>query len=272
MLGTALIVFREVLEASLIIGIVAAATRGIAGRGALLGWGVALGLAGSCAVAFGAEAIASLADGVGQEIFNASVLFVAVAMLAWHNLWMARHGRELAANAQETGRAVRDGTREMSVLMLVVALAVLREGSETVLFLYGVSLSGGAGAGSMAAGGLLGVAGGALVGGLLYAGLLRVPLKWFFSATSALVLLLAAGMAAQAARFLIQADILPGLAAPLWDTSAFIADGSAMGSVMKGLMGYEAQPAGMQVVFFLSVLVAIAAGMAWTKRQSAARP
>ena len=268
MLGTALIVFREVLEAALIIGIVAAATRGIPGRGVRLAWGVAIGLAGSCAVAFGAEAISSLADGVGQEIFNASVLFVAVAMLAWHNLWMAKHGRELAANARDVGSAIRNGTKELSVLMVVVALAVLREGSETVLFLYGVSLSAGSGAGQMVAGGLLGVAGGVLVGGLLYAGLLRVPLKWFFSATAALVLLLAAGMAAQAARFLIQADILPGLAAPLWDTSALVPNDSAVGSVLRGLVGYEAQPAGMQVVFFTLALLAIAAGMVWAKRRS----
>jgi high-affinity iron transporter len=82
MLGTALIVFREVLEAALIIGIVAAATRGIPRRSAFLTGGVAAGLAGSCVVAFGAEAIASLADGMGQEMFNAGVLFVAVAMLA----------------------------------------------------------------------------------------------------------------------------------------------------------------------------------------------
>lgn len=267
MLGTALIVFREVLEASLIIGIVAAATRGIPGRATRLAAGVALGLAGSLAVALGAEAIAAAADGIGQEIFNASILFVAVAMLAWHNLWMARHGRELAANAREVGDAVKSGAREMSVLMLVVALAVLREGSETVLFLYGVSISGSSGAGAMVAGGLLGLAGGALVGGLLYAGLLRVPLQWFFTATSALVLLLAAGMASQAARFLVQADVLPGLATPLWDTSRFIPADSAVGSLLHGLVGYDAQPAGMQVVFFAIVFAAIVAGMAWTGRR-----
>ena len=270
MLGTALIVFREVLEASLIIGIVAAATRGIDGRSARLAWGVAIGLAGSCVVAFAAEAISGLADGVGQELFNASVLFTAVAMLAWHNVWMAKHGAELAANAREAGRAIRSGAKELSVLMVVVALAVLREGSETVLFLYGVSLSGGSGVGAMAVGALAGITGGVLVGGLLYAGLLRVPLKWFFSLTSALVLLLAAGMAAQGAHYLIQGDILPGLAAPLWDTSAIVANDSAMGAVMKGLMGYEARPSGMQVVFFVIAFTLIVGGMTWARRRAPA--
>ena len=268
MFGTALIVFREVLEAALIIGIVAAATRGIPGRGRFLGAGLLLGLAGSGIVAAMAEAISGLAEGVGQELFNAAVLGIAVVMLAWHNIWMSVHGRELSANARLIGGEIRSGGRELSVLMLVAALAVLREGSETVLFLYGVALSGNTSAAAMALGGALGLAGGAAVGYLLFAGLLRVPLKWFFAATSLLVLLLAAGMASQAARFLIQADVLPSLAAPLWDTSRLVANDSAVGSLLHGLVGYEAQPAGMQVAFFVAVLAAIVGGMSWVRRNN----
>ena len=266
MFGTALIVFREVLEAALIIGIVAAATRGIPGRGRMLAIGVALGLVGSAIVAAMADAISGLAEGVGQELFNASVLGIAVVMLGWHNIWMSAHGRELAANARDVGNAVRTGAKELSVLMTVVALAVLREGSETVLFLYGVAISGETSPAAMALGGVLGLAGGAAVGYFLFAGLLRIPVKWFFSATSILVLLLAAGMASQAARFLIQADVVPSLAAPLWDLSSIIANESAVGSVLHGLVGYDARPAGMQVAFFVVVLAVIVAGMTWVRR------
>lgn len=271
MFGAALIVFREVLEAALIVGIVAAATRGVAGRGRRLALGVALGLAGSGAVAAGADAISSLANGIGQELFNAGVLLVAVAMLAWHNVWMSAHGRELAANARALGGEVRDGTRGMAALMVVVALAVLREGSETVLFLYGIALAAESNRMQMLAGGVLGLAGGTLLGWLLYAGLLRVPLKWFFTATSALVLLLAAGMASQAARFLIQADILPGLASPLWDTTAIVSNDSVLGSLLRGIVGYEAQPAGMQVLFFIMAFAAIVAGMTWARTRPYSR-
>jgi high-affinity iron transporter len=266
MFGTALIVFREVLEAALIIGIVAAATRGLPGRGRFLWAGVALGLVGSGLVAGMAEAISGLAEGVGQELFNASILGLAVLMLAWHNIWMSVHGRELAADAKAMGGDVRSGAKEMSVLMLVVALAVLREGSETVLFLYGLALSGNDSPASMALGGAAGLVAGAGVGYLLFAGLLRVPLKWFFSATSLLVLLLAAGMASQAARFLIQADVIPSLASPLWDLSPFVANESALGTLLHGLVGYDARPAGMQVAFFIAVVAVIAAGMTWAKR------
>jgi high-affinity iron transporter len=267
MFGTALIVFREVLEAALIIGIVAAATRGIPGRGRWIAGGLAAGLLGSIAVAFAAEAISTLAEGMGQELFNASILGIAVAMLAWHNIWMSVHGRELAANAKRIGGEIRTGAQEMSVLLVVIAIAVLREGSETVLFLYGVAISGDASIGAMTAGGLAGLAGGAALGWFIFAGLLRIPLKYFFDATSMLVLLLAAGMASQAARFLIQANVIPSLATPLWDTSALVSNSSVVGKALQGLVGYDATPAGMQIAFFVVVACAIVAGMSWAKHR-----
>jgi len=268
MFGTALIVFREVLEAALIVGIVGAATRGISSRSKFIVGGVLLGLVGSIAVAAGANVIGQLAEGMGQELFNATVLGIAVLMLAWHNIWMSVHGRELSAHAKQVGHEIRSGTKAMSVLLVVIAVAVLREGSETVLFLYGVALSGENSPATMALGGLVGVAGGVLVGWLLFAGLLRIPLRWFFTATSILVLLLAAGMASQAARFLIQADMLPSLASPLWDTSALVSNSSMTGKVLQGLVGYDAQPAGMQLAFYLAVILAIWAGMAWARRRT----
>lgn len=267
MFGTALVVFREVLEAALIVGIVAAATRGIDGRGRWIVGGLAAGLVGSLAVAAGAEAIAGWAEGMGQELFNATVLGLAVLMLAWHNIWMAQHGRELAAHAKQLGSEVKSGAKEMSVVLVVIALAVLREGSETVLFLHGIAASDDATFAGMATGAAIGMAGGVALGWTLFAGLLRIPLKWFFSATSALVLLLAAGMASQAARYLVQADKLPSLATPLWDTGFIVSNESLAGRLLHGLVGYDAQPSGMQMTFFVVVLVAIAAGMAWAKHR-----
>ena len=263
MFATAVIVFREILEAALIVGIVAAATRSIPGRNRWLAAGIAAGLIGAGFVALGTERIAELASGVGQELFNAAVLGIAVAMLAWHNLWMSSHGAALAADARTIGGAIRDGKRECSVLMVVVGLAVLREGSETVLFLYGIAASEGGASSPMLMGGIAGLAAGIAVGYVLYAGLLRIPLRWFFTATGVLVLFLAADMASQAARFLIQADVLPGLATPIWDTSGFLPQTSLVGTLLHSLIGYEAQPAGMQIVFYAFVLVAIGAGMKW---------
>jgi high-affinity iron transporter len=261
MFGAAIIVFREVLEAALIIGIVAAATRGQAGRGRWLVVGVGTGVAASIIVAALTGWIAGLADGTGQEIVNAAILGIAVLMLAWHNIWMSRHARELAREARQLGRDITDGRRNLSALALVVALAVTREGSETAVFVYSLLVGGNGSIFAVLTGGALGLGLGALAGVGLYAGFLRIPARWFFSATSGLILLLAASMASQFARTLIQADLLPSLASPLWDSSWLLGNNSPLGGLLHALIGYEATPAGMQVLFYAACLLLIAAGM-----------
>jgi high-affinity iron transporter len=261
MLPTALIVFREVLEAALVVGIVLAASQGVRQRGAWVGAGVALGIVGAALVAGFAGEIASALAGVGQEVFNAAVLFTAVAMLGWHNVWMGRHGRELAVEAGDVGKLVRSGARPLYALSVVVGLAVLREGSELVLFLYSIVAASGTDAPSFAGGFALGLAAGSGVGALLYFGLLRIPLRHLFTVTSWLILLLAAGMAAQGAAFLVQADVLPPLGNDVWDTSWLLTEHSIPGQVLHALIGYVARPTGIQLAFYAATLLVIGALM-----------
>jgi high-affinity iron transporter len=269
MLATAIIVFREVLEASLVVGIVLAASRGVPRRGVWVASGIAAGILGAALVAAGAGTIAAAVNGIGQELFNATILFTAVAMLGWHNIWMNRHGRELAAAAAMLGKAVVGGTRPLYALALVVGIAVLREGSEIVLFLYGVAIVSAAGGLSMLGGGILGLAGGAAIGALIYLGLLAIPLRRLFTVTSWLILLLAAGMASQGAAFLMQANLLPSLGNELWDTSSILSERSVLGLLLHVLIGYSAQPAGIQVVFYLATLLGI---LALTRVMGRVRP
>ena len=257
MLATAIIVFREVLEAALIIGIVMAASRGVPRRAAWVAGGIAAGVLGAVAVAAGAGTIAEAVEGMGQEIFDATVLFAAVAMLGWHNVWMSRHGREMAAEANRLGSEVRTGSRPLWALAVVVGLATLREGSEIVLFLYGIAVAGGGGFAAMATGGAVGLALGVGAGTGIYLGLVSIPMKYLFLVTTWLVLLLAAGLASQAAAFLMQADLLPPLGSNLWDTSFLLTDQSLAGRVLHTLIGYTAQPAGIQLVFYVTTLLLI---------------
>ena len=126
MLGAAIIVFREVIEAGLIIGIVMAATRGVVGRGRWVNIGIIAGVLGAAVVAMFANVISDAFQGAGQELFNASVLGATVIMLMWHNAWMARHGREIADEMRRVGAAVSEGARPLTALAVVVGLAVLR--------------------------------------------------------------------------------------------------------------------------------------------------
>ena len=258
MFATAIIVFREVLEAALVIGIVLAATQGLARRNVWVSLGVVAGVGGAGLVALFADGISAAMAGVGQEVFNAGILLFAVVMLGWHNVWMRRHGRELAQQMRDVGQAIKVGDRSMYMLAVVVGLAVLREGSEVVLFLYGIAVAQQDSSRLMVSGGLLGLLTGALVGLLMYRGLLRISSRYLFTVTTWLITLLAAGMAAQAAGFLTQADLLPPLVQSMWDTSSILAQNSIMGRVLQTLVGYVDHPNGMQVLFYAATLIGIA--------------
>jgi high-affinity iron transporter len=256
MLGALIIVFREVIEAGLIVGIVMAATRGVDGRGRWVGAGILAGIVGAAVVAAFAGAISQAFKGAGQELFNATVLGIAVIMLMWHNAWMARHGREIAEEMRTVGHAVSEGAKPLTALAVVVALAVLREGSEVVLFLYGIFASGTSGL-DLLVGGLLGVAAGAAFTGLTYFGLLAIPSRYIFSVTSWLIALLAAGMAAQSVQFLNNAGLVIVLERTVWDTSWLLSDGSLFGKLLHTLIGYTERPTEMQLMTYIATLFAM---------------
>jgi high-affinity iron transporter len=257
MLATLLIVFREVIEAGLIVGIVLAATKGVPHRGLWIGYGIVGGLAGACLVAVFASEIAALFEGTGQELFNAGVLLLAVGMLTWHNVWMASHGRVMAQETRQVGAAVAAGEEPLAALSIVCGVAVLREGSEIVLFLYGIAASGGISAAGMITGGGLGVLAGAGTSALMYLGLLTIPTRHLFAVTSGLITVLAAGLAAQAIAFLQQAGYIEVLTGTVWDTSWLLSDGSVIGRLVHTLIGYTDRPNGAQLVAYLLTLAMI---------------
>ncbi len=256
MLGALIIVFREVIEAGLIVGIVMAATRGVVGRGRWINLGILGGVGGAALVAAFAGAISETFEGAGQELFNASVLGIAVIMLMWHNAWMSRHGREIAEEMRNVGQAVSQGAKPLTALAIVVGLAVLREGSEVVLFLYGIMASG-TSAGALLTGGVLGIAAGAAFTALTYFGLLAIPNRYIFSVTSWLIALLAAGMASQAVQFLNNAGLMVVLERTVWDTSWLLSEKSLFGKMLHTLIGYTEQPTQLQLIVYIATLFAM---------------
>lgn len=152
-------------------------------------------------------------------------------------------------------------------LALVVALAVLREGSEVALFLYGLLVSGESGA-DVILGGFSGLVLGAGVSALTYFGLVTIPARHLFAVTTAMITLLAAGLAAQCAAFLQQAWIVTALSQTMWDTSGVLPDTSLVGRVLHTLIGYVDQPTALQVVVYVATL----AGIFLATRLAAPRP
>lgn len=254
MFPTATIVFREILEVALVLGIVMAATRGLPHRWLLALGGLAIGIAGSVVIAFFTESISQTMEGMGQEVFNATIMFIAVGFLSWTVIWMKTHGRHLAKHLSEVGQAVVKGKKSLFVIVGVVALATFREGAEIALFTYGMTASGKFTMMEIILGGLIGAVGGAMVGTMLYLGLLKTVKRHLFTVTSWMLIILTAGMAAQGANFLIAAGILPELKSQVWDTSTIIAGHGFIGETLSVLIGYTPRPTGMELLFYTGAL------------------
>jgi high-affinity iron transporter len=261
MFAAALIVFRESLEAALFVGIVAAATRQMAGRTRWLGAGVGIGVLGALLLAFMAQRVSGWFDGLGQDVVNIVVLAIALTMLLWHCIWVAAHSKDMATQARSLGASVQQGQRKPWALLTAVALAVLREGAETVLFVGG-ALTGGATAGTpeVVLSCTVGLGLGVGAGMIIYGGLSRIPTRHIFATTNALIAILAGSIASQLVKSLIQAGFIERWSSPLWDTSRELSPDSAFGTFLHALVGYDARPSAAQLASYLAVLALIYAG------------
>jgi len=269
MFATALIVFRESLEAALFVGIVAAATRGLAGRSRWLAGGVGAGALGAVMLALMARHIGDWFDGLGQDVVNIGVLSLALAMLLWHCIWVTTHTKAMVGDARQLGASVEAGRRAPWALAVAIALAVLREGAETVLFVSGsITGSSDASTASVLASGALGLALGAGLGVVIYAGLARIPTRHVFSVTNLMIALLAGSLASQLARALAQAGFIETGTSPLWDSSAWLSPESATGTLLHALVGYDAQPSAAQLASYAMVLALIVAGTRLMRQRS----
>lgn len=253
MFSIALVIFREVFEIALIVGVLMAATKGLAKRGQWVALGILAGIAGATLIACFAEAISQSFYGMGQEILNATVLLAAAVLIGWTVIWMTRHGRELTQHFRRVGQSVVSGEKPMYSLAVVVALAVLREGAEIVMFTYSAYITGGRPI-DLVLGFIFGITTGGIAGMVLYYGMIRIPTKKIFTVTSWLLMFLVAGMVTQAAGYLTAAGKLPELIPTMWDTSMLLAQDSLLGRFLQVLLGYTERPSGIQVMTYAMTL------------------
>ncbi len=254
MLSSALVVFREVFEIVLILGIILAATKNMPNRNKAVWIGLGGGLLGSALVAVFTGKISSYAEGMGQEYFNAGILFTAAAFIGWTVLWMKKNARGMKKHFEAIGHDVAIGKIPFLALSAIIMLTMLREGSEIVLFTYGMLASGQSPL-SLVTGSLLGFAGGLTLGLMLYFGLVKLSLKIFFGVTSTMLILLVAGMMSQAFGFLVAAGTFDDtLSKTLWDSSSLLSDQGIIGHSLSTLVGYTARPAAIQFIVYILTL------------------
>lgn len=269
LLAAGLIVFRETLEAALFVGIVAAATAHLAGRARWLVFGIMGGVAGSLALAASMNAITAMADGIGQDLLTAVLLGLALLMLGWHVIQAPAHARQASRDAKRLGAAAtsaastRDSRQSIYALSIAVALAVAREGAEMVLFIAGAT----SGRDISAVALMMSIAGGFALGGAagwaLYYGLGRIGPKQLLRVANGLILLLAGGIASQLTHTLSQANWLSVLGERAWDLSAWLPNNSLIGTLLQGLVGYDANPSQMQLLSYAATVVTIVMVARW---------
>jgi len=259
MLETLLVVWRESLEAALIVGILLTYL-GRSGQraGARYVWGGSLAalLAASVCAAASSGLVAGL-DGDTQELVQVGVLLVAVAVLTWMVVWMHRHARALRGELERKADAALAKGRLIGLATIAFA-AVFREAVETVLFLWGI----GARHAGMSALLVLAGAGGALLAAgtawLFFSGFRFLRLPTFFRVTGVLLVLVAAGLLSSAVNKLIGLGYLSPLMPQVWNSSWLVRDDSLVGRTLSALMGYRSRPSLLEVlayaVYFLPVL------------------
>ncbi len=258
MISALVIVFREMLEMALVLGVLLAATRGMPGTRRWIGMGSLAGAGGATLFAVFMSDVENSFTGNGEFLLNAGLLMLASILIAWTVIWMSRHGREMAAHMHHIGQSVVEGELPKTALALVSMAAVMREGGEAVFFLFGAVQSIQDNGFNVLLGGVLGILSGALVGYIIYKGLVHIPLKYVFGVVGWIMIFLAAGMASQAVQNLVLIDVLPPLMDPIWNSSGWLPADSFIGEILHVMIGYTDQPSGMQMLIFSLALIVIA--------------
>ena len=249
----AIIIFREVLEIALILSILFAATKGIKNRSLWINSGLIIGILGSIILAIFTDKISNSFEGMGQEIFNGSILLLAAIMIGYTVIWMKKHSKSLSVSLKNLSKSVIEGEKSLYALLIIVALSVLREGAEIVLFSYSYYMAG-TNIYELALGGLVGLTCGLIAGFAFYFGLVKSLGKYFFSVTTSILIFLSAGLLAQSLHYFSDAGLINFLQSQVWDSSSLISDKGAIGTVLHVLTGYISRPSLLQLIAYVATV------------------
>lgn len=256
MFGPLLITLREGLEAALIIGIILAYLARTENRqGFKPVWlGTSLAVATSLVAGFIIYLVAGEFSGTAEEIFEGSAMFLAVGVLTWMIFWMRRQAVDIKSHLHSQVKSVLDSGSSLGLVVLAF-IVVVREGIETVLFLFAATRV----AESpllFASGGLLGLIIAIIIGYSLYKGASKLNLKVFFNATSVLLIVFAAGLLAHGIHEFHEAGIIPPIIEHVWNINHLLPEKATLGRFLTAIVGYNANPSLVEVVAYFVFLAA----------------
>lgn len=254
MFKIAIVVFRECVEIALLLGIIMAITKKIENSRLYIIAGSMIGLIGASLFAFFTQYISVSFAGMGDEIFDATIILITVALIIWTIVWMKDYESKLKLKFGDISSDDEKSFKNKLLLVLVVASTILREGTEIILLVYGISSAEKINIDNYLIGLGIGALCGLFFGTLIYQGLTKFAGKYIFKISFILLMLIAAGFASQAAGKLISADIIHKFSDQVWDSSWLISDFSTIGKFLNAITGYTAKPSGMQIIFYIATI------------------
>jgi high-affinity iron transporter len=259
MFKIAVVIFRECLEIAILLGIILAVTSNIKNSRFYIILGSIIGIASASVIAFFAKYISVSLSGLGDETLSIIVIFLTVGIICWTVVWMKGQAARIKSDLGDLSDQITAGKESYLMLIMVVATSIFREGTEIILFVYSIASSDNLEPDNYLLG--LGIGGlcGIIVGTLIYLGLVNFAGKYIFKVSSLLLILIAAGLSAQAAGILNSTGMVMALSDELWNSSWLIADNSFLGKMLSAVIGYIARPTELQgVLYFGTILIIVA--------------
>ena len=252
-----IITFRETFEVALIAGIVLSFLKRTnqSKNNIIVYSGIALAVTVSIGLAFIIQGVAGGFSGATEEIFEGVMMYISVIFLSFMILWTIKHKHQVKEIENHVATDLDAGHK--TGLFLLIFVAVLREGIETVLFLRGISI---ANETSIMAFSLLGIVAAIFIAWALFKGMVRFNMKKFFNISSTLLILFAAGLLAHGTHELQEAGVFPVVVEHLWDINPESIDHplhekGVIGSIFKSLFGYNGNPSLIEVLSYLAFLL-----------------
>ncbi|RYE06173.1 MAG: hypothetical protein EOP33_02960 [Rickettsiaceae bacterium] len=255
MLKIAIIVFRECVEIALLLGIIMAITKRVENSRLYITAGLVLGTLGASLFAFFTKYVSFSFGGMGDEIFDSAIIIITAILISWTIVWMKGYELRFRRKLEDISSKINDHSTGHLMLVLVVAATILREGTEIILLIYGISSAEKINVDHYLIGFGVGAVSGLLLGSIIYLGLVKFAGKYVFKISSFLLIFIAAGLASQAAAKLTSIDMIPTLSDRLWDSSWLVSDYSMVGKLLNTIIGYTAKPNGMQMLFYISTIL-----------------
>lgn len=254
MFKIAIVVFRECLEIAFLLGVIMAVTKPIQNSKIYIILGTMLGIVCAAIFALFTRSITNSFGGLGDEIFDASIILITAIIISWTVVWMQGYTKKVRKDLSKLSDKIATGATSKFMLVLVVAMAILREGAEIILFVYSISSAENIDGNNYLLGLSLGAIAGLTMGTIIYKGLIKYAGKYIFTISTILLTLIAAGLSAEAAGILTSSGIIEIYSDQLWDTSWLISNESITGKILNIITGYDSRPNGMQLAFYFATI------------------